>query len=111
MPSGEDVMLVPDMARLRAAGSLGGFVVEGRRIRVPAGSPSLARLTAPGSTFLMGPAYGTRLSDFRQMIEYAAKKLPFFTVSEIVSGSHRSAPPPAALAEADADQGFGKALP
>lgn len=87
LPQDEDVVLVPDIARRGLTGSIGGLTVaEGRRIRAPEGSPDLTRLTAPGATFLIGPAYGTRLSDFVGFVEYAAQKLTFHTVSEIVSG-------------------------
>ena len=89
LPQDEDVVLVPDMARRGLAGSVGSLsVAEGRRIRTPESGPDLTRLTAPGAQFLIGPAYGTRLSDFVGLLEYAAGRLHFYTVSEIVSGKH-----------------------
>ena len=92
LPRDEDVVLVPDIARRCPPGSIGRLsVVEGRRIRTPESGPDLTRLTAPGSTFLIGPAYGTRLSDFTGLIEYAAERLTFYTVSEIVSGRPQAA--------------------
>jgi peptidoglycan/xylan/chitin deacetylase (PgdA/CDA1 family) len=88
LPQGEDVVLVPDLARRSPTGSIGGLEVEGRRIRLPAGSPELARLTTPGATYLVGPAYGTRLSDLRELLDYAAGRLAFYTVADIVDGKH-----------------------
>lgn len=84
LPPGEDVVLVPDTDRRGTSDSLRGVVVEGRRIRVPAGSADLTRLTRPGATFLLGPSYGMRMSDFRGLIEYAAARVNFLTVSEAV---------------------------
>ncbi len=92
LPVDEDIVLVPDIGRRGLAGPIGGLTVaEGRRIRAPDGSPDLTRLTAPGATFLIGPSYGTRLSDFIELIEYAARKLNFYTVSEIVAGKQNKA--------------------
>jgi hypothetical protein len=96
LPQDEDVVLVPDVAR-RGASSLGGLsVAGGRRIRLSAEGPDLRRLTAPGATFLIGPSYGTRRSDFAGLVEYASRRLTFYTVSEVVSGKHRRAGQPAA---------------
>ncbi len=90
LPQGEDVVLVPDITRRSPVGSIGSLTVEGRRIRVPEGKTHLTKLTAPGATFLIGPAYGTRLSDFSSLVEYASKRLTFYTVSDIVAGKHKA---------------------
>ena len=90
----EDVVLVPDLARRSSTGAIGSFnVAERRHLRTSESDPDLTRLTAPGATFLIGPAYGTRLSDFTNLIGYAAERLPFYTVSEIVSGKHEAPGP------------------
>jgi peptidoglycan/xylan/chitin deacetylase (PgdA/CDA1 family) len=87
LPQDEEVVLVPDMTRRSTVGPVGSLsVVEGRRIRTPESGPDLTRLTAPGAPFLIGPSYGTRLSDFTNLIAYASERLNFYTVSEIVSG-------------------------
>lgn len=100
LPQDDDVVLVPDITRRSLSGSIGGLTVaEGRRLRTPESGPDLTRLTSPGATFLIGPAYGTRLSDFTALIEYAAARLTFYTVSEIVSGKHQV---PDAKAQEDA---------
>lgn len=85
LPVDEDLVLVPDLNRRGRTDSPGGLeVVNGTTLRVEDGATDLTRLTAPGATFLIGPAYGTRLSDFRELIEYAADRLYFYTVSEVV---------------------------
>lgn len=92
LPVDEDVVLVPDMNRRSTGGAIGGLAVAGgRTIKIPEGGADLMRLTAPGSVFLIGPSYGTRLSDFVGLIEYAAEKLHFYTVKEIVDGKHTGA--------------------
>ena len=85
---GEEYALVPDMKRPTAsADPVRVSVAEGRIIRVDGGD--LTRATAEGAEFLIGPSYGTRLSEFRELIEYAAGRLRFFTVSDVVDGKHR----------------------
>ena len=94
LPQDEDVVLVPDIARRSSPGSVGHLTVaEGRRIRTLESGPDLTHLTAPGATFLIGSTYGTRLSDFAGLIGYAAGRLTFYTVSEIVSGRQEAAAP------------------
>lgn len=92
LPQDEDVVLVPDIARRSQSGSVGSLsVAEGRHVRTAQEGMDLTRLTAPGATLLIGPAYGTRLSDFVSLIEYAAERLTFYTVAEVVSGRHEAA--------------------
>ena len=89
LPQDEDVVLVPDIARRGTVNSIGSLVVaDSRRIVTPATSPDLTLHTAPGSTFLIGPAYGTRLSDFIDLINYAAERLIFYTVADVVADRH-----------------------
>jgi peptidoglycan/xylan/chitin deacetylase (PgdA/CDA1 family) len=75
----KDLCLVPDthqsvLTAVRVAR------VEGNTIH--AGRGDLTRHTRPGSRFLVGPCYGTRLSDFREILRYANGKLRFVTVSQ-----------------------------
>ncbi len=90
LPRDEAVVLVPDMVRRGMTASIGGLSVadDSRTIQAPDTSPDLTRLTAPGATFLIGPAYGTRLSDFVSLIHHAAERLVFYTVADIVAGRH-----------------------
>lgn len=98
LPRGEEIVLVPDMNRRGTTDSIGGLVVDtnARTIRVPEAGTDLTRLTAPGATFLIGPAYGTRLSDFRSLIAYAAGRLTFYTVADVVAGRHQTGGAPSA---------------
>jgi peptidoglycan/xylan/chitin deacetylase (PgdA/CDA1 family) len=82
-----DLYLAPDISRQFSANPIGVVQVEGNKIQ--AGRGDLARLTKPGATFMIGPGYGTRLSDFRKMIAYAAQRLKFYTVHQVVGGQWR----------------------
>jgi len=95
LPQDEDLVLVPDMARRSVSGSIGRLELKGRIIRTPAESPSLTRLTAPGATFLIGPAYGTRLSDFCSLIKHASECLVFYTVADFLAGRQAGGVPSA----------------
>jgi len=92
LPTDEGIVLVPDIMRSGRRESPGNLTVEGARIRIPEGGPDLTQMTAPGATFLIGPAYGTRLSDFRVLIDYASERLHFYTVSEALGLSNGEQP-------------------
>jgi peptidoglycan/xylan/chitin deacetylase (PgdA/CDA1 family) len=82
-----DLYLVPDTSCRFSGSPIRVVQVEGNKIQ--AGRGDLARLTKPGATFMIGPGYGTRLSDFRKMIAYAAQRLKFYTVHQVVGGQWR----------------------
>lgn len=86
-PDEEYALVLNTERRASAAQTLRITDAQGRRIVVEGGN--LAELTQPGATFLIGPSYGTRWSEFRELISYAAERLPFYTVSEIMEGRHR----------------------
>jgi len=75
-----DLYLVPDMGRRIYQTSFKIDEIAGKSIVVP--GLDLARFTAPGASFLIGPGYGTRVSDFKRIIEYASGKLQFKTMRE-----------------------------
>jgi len=54
--------------------------IEGNTITVA--NRNLKHLTKPGAQFIIGPCLSLRLSDFQHMLDYAAGKLHFSTVSE-----------------------------
>lgn len=81
-PPGDDLVLVPDVDRRSRGESPSRLVITGDVVRAP--GVDLASRTAHGATFLIGPAYGTRLSDFRRLVTYAAGRVTFQTVGEIV---------------------------
>ncbi|HXK59612.1 MAG TPA: polysaccharide deacetylase family protein [Acidobacteriota bacterium] len=84
-PAKSDLYLVPDMTRRIFGTNFRVESVEGKTIKVS--SADLIRFTSVGSSFLIGPGYGTRLSDFRRLLSYASQKLEFKTVREAV-GRH-----------------------
>lgn len=92
LPEGEDLVLVPNINQRSMADSLRGFTAAGQTIQVQA-PDDLTRLTAPGATFLIGPSYGTRLSDFRELLEYAAKRVAFYRISDVIAHGGNGASP------------------
>ena len=82
-----DLYLVPDTARRFLGVPMRVVSIEGKQIQV--GRGDLSRLTKPGATFMIGPGYGMSLSDFREMIAYAAQRLKFYTVHQVVDGQWR----------------------
>jgi peptidoglycan/xylan/chitin deacetylase (PgdA/CDA1 family) len=82
-----DLYLVPDTTRRFLGVPMRVVSIEGKQVQL--GRGDLSRLTKPGATFMIGPGYGMSLSDFREMIAYAAKRLKFFTVHQVVDGKWR----------------------
>jgi peptidoglycan/xylan/chitin deacetylase (PgdA/CDA1 family) len=82
-----DLYLVPDTARRFLGVPMRVVSIEGKQVQV--GRGDLERLTKPGATFKIGPGYGMSLSDFREMIAYAAQRLKFYTVHQVVDGQWR----------------------
>lgn len=78
-----ELCLVPDIKRrvfgppVKVTGIKDGVVTLSRN--------DISRLTKPGSQFILGECYGTQLSYFRKLLSYADGKLPFYTVSDIMS--------------------------
>lgn len=85
--AGADLYLVPDMARRFLGVPMRVVSIEGKQIQV--GRGDLSRSTKPGATFMIGPGYGMSLSNFREIIAYAAQRLKFFTVRQAVDGQWR----------------------
>lgn len=85
----EPLALVPDTERARAPGPPWMVrSITGRVVQVEGGD--LRQATAPGRRVLVGPSYGTRVSDLTRLLEYAAPRLRFLTVHEFVA--ERSGP-------------------
>ncbi len=89
---GEEYVVVPDMVR-RSAAAEPFVVTRAEDTTVEVDRDGLVSATAPGAAFMIGPAYGTRLSDFRALIEYAAPRVNFYTIADIVSGRHKDSAP------------------
>lgn len=75
---GHETCLVPDTSR-RMSDALKVRKVDGRTVQ--AGRGDLRSYTSVGKRFLVGPCYGVPLSEFRSLINYAAERMPFLTVS------------------------------
>lgn len=83
-PEGEALVLVPNPERRASRRAMVGIVsVEGRKMRVD----GVGDLKV-GDRFIVGPTYGTPLSDFRSILAHAKGKLPFYTIHEIVRQKH-----------------------
>ena len=98
LEAGEDYVLVPDMERRQSLQNV--FAVqgaEGATVTVPELVPGSV---AVGNQVLIGPSYGTRRSDFEELLRYAAERLHFYTIADIQAGKHRSQRlPPEGLSE------------
>ncbi len=75
-----DLYLVPDTNRRVYQTSFKIESSNGKSITVP--GIDLARFTSAGKSFLIGPGYGTRVSDFKRIVEYASQKLQFKTMRD-----------------------------
>ncbi len=89
LEAGEDYVLVPNMARRQNMQTI--FSVEsaeGATVTVPDLAPGAVEV---GYSVMVGPSYGTRRSDFNDMLAYAAERLHFYTIQDIQTGRHRLA--------------------
>jgi len=75
-----DLYLVPDVGLRVYQTSFKIDAIEGQSIRVR--GANLAPFTTAGAGFMIGPGYGTRVSDFKRIIEYASGKLQFKTMRD-----------------------------
>ncbi|MCX5886421.1 MAG: polysaccharide deacetylase family protein [Proteobacteria bacterium] len=85
LPRDKELCLVPDTRRRIYGFPIKIESVEGNVITIFQGD--LSPLTKPGATFLIGQSYGTQISYFRELINYAAKRLPFLTVHGAIETS------------------------
>ena len=93
LEAGEDYVLVPDLERRQSMQNV--FAVQGA-----AGSTVTVQELAPGAVavgneVLIGPSYGTRRSDFEELLQYAAEHLHFYTIADVQAGKHRNRRDPA----------------
>lgn len=90
LPQGTDLVLAPDVSRRAASDYFNVSKVTGKVIEVD--RAELTSNTKPGAQFLIGEAYSTRLSDFRQLMEYAGAKVNFYTLHDIATGKYLKTP-------------------
>lgn len=76
----DDFCLVPDTQRRIYGNPVAIERINGKTITTF--QTDLPRLTVPGATFIVGPCYGMPLSYFRKIIDYASKKVVFYTVHD-----------------------------
>ena len=79
----EQLTLVPDTSR-RLLDRINITAVNGTMISTDASD--LIKKTAPGATFMIGQGYSMPQSYFSEFISYAAPRLNFYTVNDIVKG-------------------------
>lgn len=89
LPEGTSLVLVPDTSR-RPPPPDYYQVVSVTNATITVDHPGLAKLTSPGATFMIGEAYSTRLSDFRDLLEYASKRMPFYTLHEVAARKQKT---------------------
>jgi len=90
LDAAEDNVLIPDMAKrqnMQNTFSVSG--AEGNSITVSGLQPGAVEV---GASALVGPSYGTRLSDFNEMLAYAAERLHFYTVNDIKTLRYKEDP-------------------
>lgn len=86
----EQLCLVPDTSKMLYK-NLPIVAIQGKKVKI--GQGDLGRLCRPGATFVIGPCYGMRVSDFRKLVEYASKRLTFYTFSQVAKGIEPPSPP------------------
>ncbi|MGD9612190.1 MAG: polysaccharide deacetylase family protein [Kiritimatiellia bacterium] len=95
LAAGEDYVLVPDaLRRQNAQNVIPVLGAAGAAVTVAELPPGAV---AVGNEVLVGPSYGTRRSDFEEILRYAAERLQFYTIADVRAGRHRAG---AAAAEA-----------
>jgi len=82
----DQLSLVPDTSRL-LRDRINITAVNGNTVSTDV--PDLGNRTVPGATFMIGQGYSVPQSYFQEFIAYAASRLTFYTVSDIVKGEHQ----------------------
>ena len=91
LEAGEENVLVPDMERRQNLKDiLAVQSAEGVAIQLAEPAPDTLKA---GNQVMIGPSYGTRRSDFIELLKYASTKLHFYTIADIQAGKARAAAP------------------
>ena len=94
LDAGEENVLVPDMERRTAMQNIWTVQsVDGSTVNLAELAPGAV---AVGNLVLVGPSYGTRRSDFEEVLRYAAERLHFYVIGDIQAGKQlvgRDPPP------------------
>lgn len=93
LEAGEENVLVPDAARRQSVQDVRTVQgADGAILQLAEPAPATV---AVGNWVLVGPAYGTRQSDFEELLRYAAERLDFLTLADVQARSPRPAAAPA----------------
>lgn len=84
------LFIIPDMERRYLGEPIPVERIEGRVIHT--GRGDMTRLASAGCRFMMGPGYSMRLSDFRELVEYASGRLTFYTVQQALRKASEKQP-------------------
>ena len=94
LDAGEENVMVPDMERRTAMQNIWTVQsVDGSTVNLAELAPGAV---AVGNLVLVGPSYGTRRSDFEEVLRYAAERLHFDVIGDIQAGKQlvgRDPPP------------------
>ena len=91
LEEGEDYVLVPDVERRQSANGL--LHVQSAADSTVVLDEAAAGALAVGNLIRIGPSYGTRRSDFEELLRYAAERLDFYTIADVQAGKHRNRRP------------------
>jgi len=83
----DQISLVPDTTRL-LRDRINITAINGNTVSTD--TPDLIKKTTPGATFIIGQGYSMPQSYFHEFITYAAPRLTFYTVSDIVESVNQS---------------------
>ncbi len=91
LEAGEENVLVPDIEHRQAAKDILAVQgADGNVIQLAEPAPDSLQV---GHLIMVGPSYGTRRSDFIELLTYAAAKLHFYTIADIQAGKARAVAP------------------
>ena len=91
LEAGEDYVLVPDAASRPGMRSI--LAVQGAEGATVTLTEPVSGAVEAGKQVLIGPSYGTRRSDFEELLRYAAERLDFYTIADVQAGKHRNRRP------------------
>ncbi|MGD9780642.1 MAG: polysaccharide deacetylase family protein [Kiritimatiellia bacterium] len=91
LETGEDYVLVPDEESRPGMRSI--LPVQGAEGATMTLAEPASGAVAVGHSVLIGPSYGTRRSDFEELLRYAAERLDFYTIADVQAGKHRNRRP------------------
>ncbi|OPX94683.1 MAG: Polysaccharide deacetylase [Syntrophorhabdus sp. PtaU1.Bin002] len=83
-----ELCIAPDSRRRIVGPPIRVLSIENEAVAVS--RSDMQNLTKAGATFIIGECYGIQVSYFRKLINYAAGKVPFYTVSQALEKVYSS---------------------